>query len=87
MCVLPHVSALAVLRESLDSGVLAHECMCGRRMVNAWMCMRVCVLQGLATGFFSDNDAPLARALIEVLQETSQAVPGVRGVRQSIIWS
>ncbi|KAF5839182.1 P-loop containing nucleoside triphosphate hydrolase protein [Dunaliella salina] len=32
--------------------------------------------KGLATGFFSDNDAPLARTLIEVLQETNQAVPG-----------
>ncbi len=32
--------------------------------------------QGLATGFFTDNDGPLARSLLEVLQETNQTVPG-----------
>jgi ATP-dependent RNA helicase DDX3X len=30
---------------------------------------------GLATAFFSDDDAPLARSLIEVLNDTNQAVP------------
>ncbi|KXZ56699.1 hypothetical protein GPECTOR_1g63 [Gonium pectorale] len=32
--------------------------------------------KGLATAFFTDSDAPLARSLVEVLTETNQAVPG-----------
>ncbi|EFJ44800.1 hypothetical protein VOLCADRAFT_82651 [Volvox carteri f. nagariensis] len=32
--------------------------------------------KGLATAFFTDADAPLARSLVEVLTETNQAVPG-----------
>ena len=35
--------------------------------------------KGLATGFFTDNDAPLARTLVEVLGETNQTVPGGAG--------
>lgn len=31
--------------------------------------------KGLATGFFSDGDAGLARSLMETLSETNQAVP------------
>lgn len=33
-------------------------------------------LQGLATAFFSDSDAGLARSLMETLSETNQTVPG-----------
>ncbi|KAG2497957.1 hypothetical protein HYH03_004218 [Edaphochlamys debaryana] len=32
--------------------------------------------KGLATAFFTDSDAPLARSLVEVLSETNQNVPG-----------
>ncbi|KAG2440497.1 hypothetical protein HYH02_010375 [Chlamydomonas schloesseri] len=32
--------------------------------------------KGLATAFFTDSDAPLARSLVEVLTETNQTVPG-----------
>lgn len=32
--------------------------------------------KGLATAFFTDADAPLARSLVEVLTETNQTVPG-----------
>ena len=35
----------------------------------------VCV-QGLATAFFSDSDAGIARSLMETLSETNQTVPG-----------